>query len=100
MLDRIGPVRPRTLMIIGAATIAGGILLQQVLMAAANLFFVARGPQLQQTLFDGAYRMVGLIGDVAVPLGAAVLGAGIALLLADRRQPGARDRQQGHGRRD
>lgn len=87
MLERIGPVRPRTLMIIGAATIAGGILVQQILTAAANLFFVTRGPQLQQTLFDGAYRLIGLVGDVAVPLGAAVLGAGIALLLADRRGP-------------
>jgi hypothetical protein len=77
------------IMIIGGATIVGGLVLQQIVMAFANLFFIARGPQLQQTLFDGAYTLVGLIGDIAVPLGAAVLGAGIALELAARRpQPG------------
>ncbi len=100
MLDRIGPVRPRTIMIIGAATIAGGIVVQQVLMAAANLVFVARGPQLQQTLFDGAYRIVGLVGDIAVPLGAAMLGAGIALHLADRRRDAPDLRQPDHDRLD
>lgn len=82
-------MRPRMIMIIGGATIVGGLVLQQIVMAFANLFFIARGPQLQQTLFDGAYTLVGLIGDIAVPLGAAVLGAGIALELAARRpQPG------------
>jgi len=92
-------MRPRSIMIIGGATIVGGLVLQQIMMAVANLFFIARGPQLQQTLFDGAYSLVGLIGDIAVPLGAAVLGAGIALELAARRpRPGRQ--QPDHDRLD
>lgn len=95
-------MNPRTIMLIGAATIAGGLVLQQIVMAVANLFFIARGPQLQQTLFDGAYTLVGLIGDIAVPLGAAVLGAGIALRLAGRRPPPPTQgrRQPDHDRLD
>lgn len=77
-------MRPRALMIVGGSAIVGGIVLQQLFTTLTNAFLLSRGPMLDQTIYNALSTMAGLIAEVTVPLGAAILGAGIALHLAAR----------------
>lgn len=78
-------MRPRTIALVGAATIAAGLILQQLIAYGVTWSVAARGTQLDQSLTEVLLTLGGIVASIAVPLGAAVLGAGVALLLAARR---------------
>lgn len=77
-------MRPRTIAIVGAAIIAAGLILQQLLMLGASSGALVRGTQLDQTLLNVLFAAADTIARVAVPLGSAVVGGGLALRLAAR----------------
>lgn len=81
-------MRPRTIAIVGAAIVAAGLILQQLVMAGAASVDWMRGPELDQSLLGLWYAIADTIARIAVPLGSAVVGGGLVLWLAVRR-PGS-----------
>jgi len=77
-------MRPRTIALVGAAIIAAGLILQQLLMLGVGVGTWTSGTQLDQSLLSVVFAVGDLVARVAVPLGAAVVGGGIALRLAAR----------------
>ncbi|MFP7834771.1 hypothetical protein [Marisediminicola sp. LYQ134] len=72
-------MQPRTVAVIGALTIALGFIVAQLLTAAAGAVSLYGGTQLDQTLLAVVFSLGGLVTDVAVPLGSAMVGVGAAL---------------------
>lgn len=81
-------MRPRTIAIVGAAIIAAGLILQQLLMLGVNAGTWASGTQLDQSLLGVVFAVGDLVARVAVPLGSAVVGGGLVLSLVARRPAG------------
>ncbi|SDH69470.1 hypothetical protein [Agrococcus jejuensis] len=82
-------MRPRTIAIVGAAIIAAGFLVQQLLVAGASTGMLVRGTQLDQTLLTVMFGVGDTVSRIAVPLGSAVVGGGLVLWLSARRPASA-----------